>query len=78
MHSNQNGNWRPKKVLTKLRNWMTWIFSKDVKKCESREEVHYFDAKHFFNDLENQDDYYLKITPGKEHEFVRKDEVDDN
>ena len=57
---------------------MTWIFSKDVKKCESREEVHYFDAKHFFNDLENQDDYYLKITPGKEHEFVRKDEVDDN
>lgn len=65
-------------MLKKLRNWVTWIFTKESVTPESPEDVHYYDAKHFFNDLENQNDYYLKITPGKEHEFVRKDEVDDN
>ena len=65
-------------MLKKIRKWMSWVFTKDAKQHERQEDIHYFDAKHFFNDLENQDDYYLKITPGKEHEFVRKDEVDDN
>ena len=56
-----------------------WIFTNgDLKRNENPEDIHYFNAKHFRNDLENQEDYYLKITPGKEHEFVRKDEVDDN
>ena len=63
-------------MLKKLRKWVMWIFTKSSVKAP--EDVHYFDAKHFHNDLENQEDYYLKITPGKEHEFVRKDEVDDN
>ena len=45
---------------------------------QKSDSVHYFEAKHFFNDLDNQEDYYLKITPGKEHEFIRKDEIDDN
>jgi len=69
-------------MLKKLHDWMTWIFTNDPeeskKSTDSEEGVHYFDAKHFYNDLDNQEDYYLKITPGKEHEFVRKDEVDDN
>jgi|TARA_B110000495_G_scaffold184926_1_gene182330 hypothetical protein len=62
-------------MLKKIRNWMIWIFTKDTNQHEHRDDIHYFDAKHFFNDLDNQEDYYLKITPGKEHEFVRKDEV---
>ena len=63
-------------MLTKLRNWVSWIFSKDAKTCESREEVHYFDTKHFYNDLENPEDYYLKVVRNGKNEFVRKDEVD--
>jgi hypothetical protein len=52
-------------MLKKLRNWVTWIFTKESVTPESPEDVHYYDAKHFFNDLENQDDYYLKITQAK-------------
>ena len=69
---------KKRKMLKKLRNWIVWIFTKDSKKCEPTEEVHYFDAKHFYHDLDNEEDYYLKIVPGGENEFVRKDEVDDN
>ena len=76
MRLNRTGCLKLKKMLKKLRKWVMWIFTKAPVKAP--EDAHYFDAKQFFNDLENQDDYYLKITPGKEHEFVRKDEVDDN
>ena len=69
-------------MLKKLRDWMTWIFTKDSgeskKSEESEEDVQYFDTKHFHNDLENPEDYYLKVVRGGENEFVRKDEVDDN
>lgn len=61
---------------------MTWIFKNDSEKSkkheESNEGVHYFEASWFFNDLDNEDDYYLKVIPGGETEFVRKDKVDDN
>ena len=71
-----------KTMLKKLRDWMSWIFTKDMeeskKKEKSQEGVHYFQASWFFNSLDNEDDYYLKIVPGGENEFVRKDEVDDN
>ena len=66
-------------MLKKLRNWVTWIFTKETEKLrENSEDVSYYDAKHFRNDLENQEDYYLKVVRGGENEFVRKDEVDDN
>ena len=75
-------------MLKKLRDWMTWIFTNDSdeskkseeskKRAESDDEVHYFEASWFFNDLENEDDYYLKVIPGEETEFVRKEEIDDN
>ena len=55
---------------------MTRIFTKEQRK--SQDEPHYFEASWFFNDLKNEDDYYLKVIPGRETEFVRKDEVDDN
>ena len=40
------------------------------------ESVKYFDAKHFYNDLDNPDDYYLMVrsTSGK-NEFVKKDTI---
>lgn len=38
----------------------------------------YYDAKYFHNDLDNQNDYYLKLcNNGGERVFVRKDEIDD-
>ena len=37
------------------------------------ESIKYFDAKHFYNDLDNQDDYYLMVTSnGSENKFVKK------
>ena len=83
MHSNQNGNLKlKKKMLKKLCNWVTWIFKNDLgkskKRIESQEDVHYFEATGFYNDLDNPKDYYLKVVPGGDNEFVRKDEVDDN
>jgi hypothetical protein len=42
-------------------------------KCES---VKYFDARHFYNNLDNQDDYYLMVrSNGSENKFVKKDTV---
>jgi hypothetical protein len=55
---------------------MTGIFTKDTKQPEQREDVHYFEATGFYNDLDNPEDYYLKVAPREENEFVRKDEVD--
>ena len=80
MHLNQNGNWRQKKkMLKKIRNWMTWIFTKDADKSrQTQEDVHYYEATTFYNDLENPEEYYLKVVPRGDNEFVRKDEVDDN
>ena len=63
---------------------MTWIFTNDSKKPKKSKlgnfdaDVHYFEATTFYNDLENPEEYYLKVVPGGENEFVRKDEVDDN
>ena len=80
MRLNRNGCLKLKgKMLKKLRDWMTWIFTKESKKREeSCEDVSYFDTKHFRNDLENPEDYYLKVVRNGKNEFVRKDEVDDN
>jgi hypothetical protein len=62
-------------MLSNLRGKLNLRKNRQTREVPKDDPVHYFDAKHFFNDLENQEDYYLKITPGKEHEFVRKDEV---
>lgn len=64
---------------------MTWIFKNDSEKPKKSSKlrnfdagVHYFEATGFYNDLDNPKDYYLKVVPGGDNEFVRKDEVDDN
>ena len=72
---------RMKKMLKKLRDTMTWIFTNEHEKSKSgnrNADVHYFDAKMFYNDLDNPEDYYLRVSPAEENRFVRKDEVDDN
>ena len=61
-----------------MHNWVTWIFAKDTKKPKTSEDVHYFEATGFYNDLDSPGDYYLKVVPRGDNEFVRKDEVDDN
>ena len=74
-----------KKILKKLRDCMTWIFKNDSEKPKKTSKlrnfdtgVHYFEATGFYNDLDNPEDYYLKVSPTEENRFVRKDEVDDN
>ena len=63
---------------------MTWIFKNDLRKPKKSRlgnfdaDVHYFEATGFYNDLDNPKDYYLKVVPDGDNEFVRKDEVDDN
>ncbi len=40
------------------------------------DSVKYFDARHFYNDLDNQDDYYLMVgSGGSENRFVKKDTI---
>ena len=70
-----------RRMLKKLRDCMTWIFTNEQEKSRPRNfdaDVHYFDAKMFYNDLDNPEDYYLRVSPADENRFVRKDEVDDN
>jgi hypothetical protein len=41
-----------------------------------RDSVKYFDARHFYNDLDKQDDYYLMVgSNGGENKFVKKDTI---
>jgi len=38
----------------------------------------YFEAKSFHNNLDNENDYYLKLSKiGEKNIFVRKDEIND-
>jgi len=40
------------------------------------DSVKYFDARHFYNDLDNQDDYYLMVgSDGSENKFLKKDTI---
>ena len=39
----------------------------------------YYEAKNFYNDLDTESDYYLKLSKiGEKNIFVRKDEVNDS
>ena len=73
-----------KKMLKKLRRWVDWVFTNEQRVLEKPKpksfdtNVHYFDATMFYNDLDNPEDYYLRVSPTEENRFVRKDEVDDN
>lgn len=52
--------------------------NKNRKKNLRSESVQYFEARMFFNDLDNPDDYYLRVSSTSKNEFVRKDKIDDN
>jgi hypothetical protein len=41
------------------------------------DSVKYFEARMFFNDLDNPEDYYLKVSSVGKNVFVRKDEVNE-
>lgn len=40
--------------------------------------VRYFKAKYFYNDLDDPENYYLKVSSSEKNVFVRKDEVEKN
>ena len=48
---------------------------KDKSNQSQSDSVKYFEAKTFFNDLDNPDEYYLKVSSVGKNVFVRKDEV---
>ena len=48
---------------------------KDKRTQSQSDSVKYFEAKTFFNDLDNPDEYYLKVSSVGKNVFVRKDEV---
>ena len=48
---------------------------KDKRNQSQSDSVKYFEAKTFFNDLDNPDEYYLKVSSVGKNVFVRKDEV---
>ena len=37
--------------------------------------IKYFEARTFFNDLDNPNEYYLKVSSTEKNFFVRKDEI---
>ena len=57
---------------------MNLIFKNETKKQtqSTSEDVRYFDAKMFYHDLDNPEDYYLRVSSIEKNRFVRKDEVD--
>lgn len=40
--------------------------------------VRYFEARYFYNDLDDAENYYLKVSSSEKNVFVRKDEVENN
>ena len=38
--------------------------------------VRYFKARYFYNDLDDAENYYLKVSSSEKNVFVRKDEVE--
>ena len=50
--------------------------SRSKNKKVTTDDARYFPARHFYNDLDNEDDYYLKVSASENNRFVRKDEVD--
>ena len=40
--------------------------------------VRYFEARYFYNDLDDAENYYLKVSSSEKNVFVRKDEVKKN
>tara|TARA_B100002019_G_scaffold270377_1_gene263923 strand:+ start:618 stop:776 length:159 start_codon:yes stop_codon:yes gene_type:complete len=39
------------------------------------EDVRYFEARYFHNDLDKEDDYYLKVSSCKKNVFVKKEDI---
>jgi len=50
--------------------------SRSKNKKVKTDDAKYFPAKYFYNDLDNEDEYYLKVSPSEDNRFVRKDAVD--
>jgi len=50
--------------------------SRSKNKKVTTDDAKYFPAKYFYNDLDNEDEYYLKVSPSEDNRFVRKDAVD--
>ena len=44
-------------------------------KTKTQETIKYFEAKMFYNDLNDPENYYLKVSSNSKNVFVRKDEV---
>ena len=40
--------------------------------------VRYFKAKYFYNDLDDVENYFLRVCSSEKNVFVRKDEVEKN
>lgn len=46
-------------------------------KPKIKEKINYFEAKMFYNDLNDPENYYLRVSSNSKNVFVRKDEVTD-
>lgn len=44
----------------------------NLQKCHN---VRYFEARMFYNDLDDPEDYYLKVSSSEKNEFVKKDTI---
>ena len=54
-----------------------WKLKKSKPKSQSKQtDVKYYDAKYFYNNLENENDYYLRISSCEENRFIKKNEID--
>ena len=48
-----------------------------VKKTHDTSGVSRYSAEYFFNDLDNENDYYLEVRQSGENTFIKKDKVDE-
>ena len=46
-------------------------------KTKTQEKINYFEAKMFYNDLNDPENYYLRVSSNSKNVFVRKDTITD-
>lgn len=46
-------------------------------KTKIQEKINYFEAKMFYNDLNDPENYYLRVSSNSKNVFVRKDTITD-
>ena len=49
----------------------------NLSKVKTKETINYFEAKMFYNELDDPENYYLRVSSTQKNIFVRKEDATD-